>query len=413
MLSLKLALKFYLSKKYGPLARFMSIASTTGIALGVAALIIGLSAMNGFERELHSRVLSVIPNATLNAQNDYFRYSDNTLEILSKSSHIQALSTAVELDCVVTNNKDFYPVKLMGVDPKSESKVVSIQNFMSAPLSELYSDNDEIKAIIGANLAKKLKVNVGDELKAFGVKPGSEASSDLLSHSVKFTIKVAGFLKIGGELDSSLVYIAYDKALHLASLQGPNAIHIKTDDLLKARNIVVNAAKGLTEGASLSTWITSQGKLYNDIMMIRQIMYLAMILVMAVACFNIISNLIMTVTEKKREIAILLTMGLKRSQIIKSFCLLGLISGSIGTAIGAFIGIAFSVLLTPFTEYLKNSFGIVLLNEDLYFISFIPSQLKLSDIMIIVTTAMSLSVAASLYPALKASRTNVVDGLNY
>ena len=413
MLSLKLALKFYLSKKYGPLARFMSIASTTGIALGVAALIIGLSAMNGFERELHSRVLSVIPNATLNAQNDYFRYSDNTLEILSKSSHIQALSTAVELDCVVTNNKDFYPVKLMGVDPKSESKVVSIQNFMSAPLSELYSDNDEIKAIIGANLAKKLKVNVGDELKAFGVKPGSEASSDLLSHSVKFTIKVAGLLKIGGELDSSLVYIAYDKALHLASLQGPNAIHIKTDDLLKARNIVVNAAQGLTEGASLSTWITSQGKLYNDIMMIRQIMYLAMILVMAVACFNIISNLIMTVTEKKREIAILLTMGLKRSQIIKSFCLLGLISGSIGTAIGAFIGIAFSVLLTPFTEYLKNSFGIVLLNEDLYFISFIPSQLKLSDIMIIVTTAMSLSVAASLYPALKASRTNVVDGLNY
>ena len=413
MLSLKLALKFYLSKKYGPLARFMSIASTTGIALGVAALIIGLSAMNGFERELHSRVLSVIPNATLNAQNDYFRYSNNTLEILSKSSHIQALSTAVELDCVVTNNKDFYPVKLMGVDPKSESKVVSIQNFMSAPLSELYSDNDEIKAIIGANLAKKLKVNVGDELKAFGVKPGSEASSDLLSHSVKFTIKVAGLLKIGGELDSSLVYIAYDKALHLASLQGPNAIHIKTDDLLKARNIVVNAAKGLTEGASLSTWITSQGKLYNDIMMIRQIMYLAMILVMAVACFNIISNLIMTVTEKKREIAILLTMGLKRSQIIQSFCLLGLISGSIGTAIGAFIGIAFSVLLTPFTEYLKNSFGIVLLNEDLYFISFIPSQLKLSDIMIIVTTAMSLSVAASLYPALKASRTNVVDGLNY
>ena len=99
---------------------------------------------------------------------------------------------------------------------------------------------------------------------------------------------------------------------------------------------MVNAAKGLTEGASLSTWITSQGKLYNDIMMIRQIMYLAMILVMAVACFNIISNLIMTVTEKKREIAILLTMGLKRSQIIKSFCLLGLISGSIGTAIGFF-----------------------------------------------------------------------------
>ena len=84
----------------------------------------------------------------------------------------------MELDCVVTNNKDFYPVKLMGVDPKSESKVVSIQNFMSAPLSELYSDNDEIKAIIGANLAKKLKVNVGDELKAFGVKPGSEASSE-------------------------------------------------------------------------------------------------------------------------------------------------------------------------------------------------------------------------------------------
>ena len=416
MLSIKLGLRFYLSKRYGPLARFMSLASTTGIALGVLVLILGLSTMNGFERELENRVLSVIPNASLYSSENSFKDASAIEKSILKSPNIISCAKALELDSVVYNNKDFIPVKIIGLDPKTENNVVAIERFMSSPLSSLYNKDDKspyVNAIIGANIAKNLKLGIGSLFKGFASNTNTtNNSNNFLAQSLKFNLKVVGIVKIGGQLDSSFVYIDLKKALDIAKYQGPNVIHIKTKDILNARSDVLNAASHIIENAYLQTWLSTQGKLYNDIMMVRQIMYIAMFLVMAVACFNIVSNLIMTVTEKKREIAILLTMGTKRSVIVKAFCTLGFISGFIGTAIGTILGIVLSLSITKFTDFLKNSFNIVLLNEDIYFINFIPSKIVLTDIVCIIAIALTLSVLASIYPAFKASRTNIVSALN-
>lgn len=416
MLSIKLGLRFYLSKRYGPLARFMSLASTTGIALGVCVLILGLSTMNGFERELENRVLSVIPQASLYSSQSSFKDADAIESTIKKSQSIISCAPALELDSVVYNNKDFIPVKIIGLDPKKENSVVAIERFMSAPLSSLYNKDDSspyVNAIIGANIAKNLNLEIGSVFKGFAANLNEKQNSNnFLAQSLKFNLKVVGIVKIGGQLDSSFVYIDLKKAQEIANLQGPNVIHIKTQDILNARSDVLHAASHIKENAYLQTWLTTQGKLYNDIMMVRQIMYIAMFLVMAVACFNIVSNLIMTVTEKKREIAILLTMGTRRSVIVKAFCTLGFISGFIGTSIGTILGILLSLSITKITDFLKNTFNIVLLNEDIYFINFIPSTIVLTDILCIITIALTLSVLASIFPAFKASRTNIVSALN-
>ena len=158
--------------------------------------------------------------------------------------------------------------------------------------------------------------------------------------------------------------------------------------------------------------MASQGKLYNDIQMIRSVMYLAMIMVMMVACFNIIGTLYMLVSERRDEIAILLTLGFKRQDIMKTFTLVGLIKGAIGTLIGAILGILLSLNLTTLTTFLEQLLNTKFLNENIYFISFIPSRLGIFDVMLVICTALMMSILAALFPAFKASRTDPAQILN-
>lgn len=168
----------------------------------------------------------------------------------------------------------------------------------------------------------------------------------------------------------------------------------------------------LHERAALSTWMDTQGKLYNDIQLVRGIMYLAMVLVMAVACFNIIANLLMSVSEKSREIAMLRTMGATRSKVVRLFTLMGFLQGARGTLLGAAAGSFIAAFLTPIMKGVERAFGIKFLNPDVYFIDFIPSRLELSDVLLIAATALAMSVLASLFPAIRASRIEPARELN-
>ena len=158
--------------------------------------------------------------------------------------------------------------------------------------------------------------------------------------------------------------------------------------------------------------MNSQGKLYHDIQMVRQIMYIAMFLVLAVSCFNIVSNLLLMVGEKRREIAILLTMGMKPREVVKTFSLMGLISGAYGAIIGMVLGIVFSLVLTPFTKSFKDWFGFDLLNEEVYFINFIPCHLSVIDVIFVLACSLLMSFLAALYPAMRASKVKPAQELN-
>ena len=410
-LSFKLAFRFLNSKRYGALAKFISMASTTGIGVGVCALIIGLSAMNGFEYELNNRVLSLIPGAEVSSYDKTGFYNlEGEVKALEKAPNIKAVSPAVSLNGAFSFGANFAPAMVIGIDPVNEKKVISLERFMDCKTDILNHAEAEPLVIIGHGIAKKLNIKKGDELNLSAI--DTKTNSDGLGSMVVKTFKVAGFFKTCGQIDNNFAFINIKEAVALSALRAPNTIHVKVSNMLEAREIINTALATLPEPCDVTTWIDSQGKLYSDINMIRQIMYLAMILVISVACFNIVSNLVMAVSEKRHEIAILMTMGAKKALIIKSFTLMGVLSAIKGCIYGGVAGSLLSLCIPYVTSHFKDWFGIELLNEDIYFINFVPSSLMISDVLIVVGCAVVMSFIASIYPAIKASKIDPAQELN-
>lgn len=410
-LSFKLAFRFLNSKRYGALAKFISMASTTGIGVGVCALIIGLSAMNGFEYELNNRVLSLIPGAEVSSYDKTGFYNlEGEVKALEKAPNIKAVSPAVSLNGAFSFGANFAPAMVIGIDPVNEKKVIDLERFMDCKTDILNEAEAEHLVIIGHGIAKKLNIKKGDELNLSAI--DAKTNSDGLGSMVVKTFKVAGFFKTGGQIDNNFAFINIKEAVALSALRAPNTIHVKVSNMLEAREIINTALATLPEPCDGTTWIDSQGKLYSDINMIRQIMYLAMILVISVACFNIVSNLVMAVSEKRHEIAILMTMGAKKALIIKSFTLMGVFSAIKGCIYGGVAGSLLSLCIPYVTSHFKDWFGIELLNEDIYFINFVPSRLMISDVLIVVGCAVVMSFIASIYPAIKASKIDPAQELN-
>ena len=387
------------------------MASTTGIGVGVCALIIGLSAMNGFEYELNNRVLSLIPGAEVSSYDKTGFYNlEGEVKALEKAPNIKAVSPAVSLNGAFSFGANFAPAMVIGIDPVNEKKVISLERFMDCKTDILNHAEAEPLVIIGHGIAKKLNIKKGDELNLSAI--DTKTNSDGLSSMGVKTFKVAGFFKTGGQIDNNFAFINIKEAVALSALRAPNTIHVKVNNMLEAREIINTAIATLPEPCDGTTWIDSQGKLYSDINMIRQIMYLAMILVISVACFNIVSNLVMAVSEKRHEIAILMTMGAKKALIIKSFTLMGVLSAIKGCIYGGVAGSLLSLCIPYVTSHFKDWFGIELLNEDIYFINFVPSSLMISDVLIVVGCAVVMSFIASIYPAIKASKIDPAQELN-
>lgn len=476
-LRLKLALRFVRSRRKGGLAKFISFASTCGIAIGVFAAIVGLSVMNGFEYELENRVLSLIPSAQLNSSHSYFNNASDIERILLEDPNIVATAQAIEQKAIISANKSFAPLVIAGINPIKESKVIDIERFTNIDLVCLspklnprltkrceldYSNSQGLelshdplediakqrassagsvayhdtlgsgnylssnskrdpqipRIIIGAGIAKNLKVSVGDEV-ALVTLNNDQAQEQLnnvtqyLKNPEKHKALVIGIVHIGGQLDSSVALMDFLVLKDLTKMEEANSIHIRTSNFKDTNKVVFQATNSkIKESAYLVTWMNSQGKLYHDIQMVRQIMYIAMFLVLAVSCFNIVSNLLLMVSEKRREIAILLTMGMKPRQVVRTFSLMGLISGCYGAILGLIVGVIFSLILTPVTLSFKEWFGFDLLNEDVYFINFIPCHLSLIDVLLVLGSSMLMSFLAALYPAMRASKIKPAQELN-
>ncbi len=393
-LTTSLAWRFMRSRRGGTLAHFMSIASTVGIAIGVAALIIGLSAMNGFERELHERVLSLVPSVTVTSDGDGFYELNHDLAIIDEIAGIDEVDPGLMINIVLKTGNAFAPTQLIGVQPQGQLDT-NLERFSDSKLKRASTDETP-KIIIGAGIAKKLKLNIGSKI--------TIVTGDNIENAEGNEVEISGFFKAGGQMDNLLSFMDLSDAIKLTGRNAPNVLMIRTRDLMQAPQISHEIAGKLPERAQASSWLSTQGKLYNDIQMVRGIMYLAMILVMAVACFNIISNLVMSVAEKSREIAVLKTLGASNSKIIRIFTLSGLLSGMRGALIGSVFGIVISLFLTPIMRSIESLFNFKFLNPDVYFIDFIPSKLDITDVLLVVVTALIMSALSSLYPAWKASR---------
>ncbi|PTS81278.1 lipoprotein-releasing system transmembrane subunit LolE [Aeromonas sp. HMWF036] len=399
-LPLFLGLRYSRSRRRNGFIAFISASSLIGIALGVMALILGLSAMNGFERELKDRVLSVVPQGELDAVERPLPDWPRLRDYLLAQPGVEAAAPVIRLNGLLEHGSALKGVQLRAVLPDLEANLSDAGKYMTGRgLRELQPG--ERGVILGKTIADKLGVKVGDSVALLLPQGGDQAG---IKNPRREALTVVGLLEIGGQLDGLLGF------MHLADAQaitgmgsGVEGFSLRVSDVLKAQSITVAAAQQFPHHVYIRSWMNSQGYLYQDIQMVRTVMYVVMLMVVAVACFNIVSTLVMAVNEKRSEIAILKTMGASPGQIRLTFVIQGMVNGVAGALLGALLGGLLSSKLTQILSVVEKLIGHRFLNPDIYFIDFLPTELHIQDLLIVTGAAILMSLVATLYPAWRAS----------
>lgn len=398
-LSLLTALRFSRGKKRSGMVSLISIFSTMGIALGVAVLIIGLSAMNGFERELHNRVLAIVPHGDIRPFNASDYQVNDVISNIEKNSNVVGASAFVTFTGLVESGINLETIQIKGFLPEQEKKITALPNFVTDDAwNKLFPDQDMM--ILGAGIAKRLNVKTGDSVTI--IIPNNSTDTKI-QQPKRIRLKIIGLIQLGGLVDNNLGLIHLrDAQKYLAMTDEVTGFGVKLQDPFTADIDIRNIGLGLNIPLEYDTWVSQYGFMYQDIKMVRGIMYLAMVLVMSVACFNIVSTLVVAVKDKSTDIAILRTLGATNKYVLSIFIWYGVLSGLIGTVIGCVIGILSSIFLTTIIQFIEKMVGIQFLSADIYFVDFLPSEVHSVDIIIVFVTSIVLSLLASLYPANRA-----------
>ena len=402
---------FFISWRYqrgkhkNRLVSLISLFSSVGIALGVAVLIIGLSAMNGFERELNQRVLSVVPHAELYSYNGNenvpIQAGERLEKLVSENPNVSAVSPFVSFTGLIENGNQLKIAQVRGVDPKKQDQVSQLSHYI--PAEQWQAFHQEGGLILGAGIAKDLSVEAGDEVTLLLPQPTEDGK---LAQPLRFSLPVTGILKLEGQLDHSYALLPLTKAQELLeySPQEISGVELSLKAPFAVNQLALPELNTFEQPLYLNTWIDKFGYMYNDIQLIRAVMYIAMVLVIGVACFNIISTLIMAVKDKQGDIAIMRTLGANNRFIKQIFLWYGLISGMKGAVIGLILGVLLALNLTAIIKSLEQFFGVKLLSDGIYFIDFLPSELHWQDIVYVLLATLVLSLCASLYPASRAAK---------
>jgi lipoprotein releasing system, transmembrane protein LolE len=400
-LSLLIGLRFSRGRRRSGMVSLISVISTVGIALGVAVLIVGLSAMNGFERELNNRVLAVVPHGEIEAVNQPW---SNWREILPKVEKVNGIAAAapyINFTGLVESGNNMRAIQVKGVDPEQERRLSALPEFVKGESWSAFKAGGQ-QIIIGKGVADALKVKQGDWVSI--MIPNANAEHKLLQPK-RVRLHVSGILQLSGQLDHSFAMIPLqDAQQYLEMGDSVTGIAIKVNDVFNANKLVRSAGEVTNSYVYIKSWIGTYGYMYRDIQMIRAIMYLAMVLVIGVACFNIVSTLVMAVKDKSSDIAVLRTLGAKDGLIRAIFVWYGLLAGLLGSVCGVVIGVLCALNLTPIISVIEKIIGHQFLSGDIYFIDFLPSELHWLDVIYVLVTALLLSLLASWYPARRASR---------
>lgn len=397
--------RYQRGKQKNRLVSLISLFSSVGIALGVAVLIIGLSAMNGFERELNQRVLSVVPHAELYSYNGNenvpIQAGERLEKLVSQNPNVSAVSPFVSFTGLIENGSQLKIAQVRGVDPKKQDQVSQLSHYI--PAEQWQAFHQEGGLILGAGIAKDLSVEAGDEVTLLLPQPTEDGK---LAQPLRFSLPVTGILKLEGQLDHSYALLPLTKAQELLeySPQEISGVELSLKSPFAVNQLALPELNTFEQPLYLNTWIDKFGYMYNDIQLIRAVMYIAMVLVIGVACFNIISTLIMAVKDKQGDIAIMRTLGANNRFIKQIFLWYGLISGMKGAVIGLILGVLLALNLTAIIKSLEQFFGVKLLSDGIYFIDFLPSELHWQDIVYVLLATLVLSLCASLYPASRAAK---------
>lgn len=400
-LSLLMALRFSRGRRRGGMVSLISVISTIGIALGVAVLIVGLSAMNGFERELQNRILAVVPHGEIEPVKQPFSGWPEILQRVEKVPGIVAAAPYINFTGLMENGAQLRAVQVKGVDPAQEKQLSALPSYVQGDAWANFKSGEQ-QVILGKGVAEALGVKQGSYVTV--MIPNSDPEMKLLQPK-RIRLHVTGILQLSGQLDHSMAMVPLaDAQQYLDMGDSVTGIAIKVNDVFAANKLVRDAGEVADATVYIKSWIGTYGFMYRDIQMIRAIMYLAMVLVIGVACFNIVSTLVMAVKDKSGDIAVLRTLGAKDGFIRAIFVWYGLLAGLVGSLSGVVVGVIASLQLTNIIKGIEKLMGHSFLSGDIYFIDFLPSELHWLDVAIVLGTAIVLSLLASWYPARRASR---------
>ena len=405
-----LAWRFRTNKRQNGFISFISASSTFGIGLGCFVLILLLSVMNGFEKELKDHLLSVIPHAEFKSV--YASGIENwsvEVEALKLHPEVIFVEPYVNATGMLQKGNKMKAVEMTALDPLYAADGV-IPSLVTTQQWQQFQ-TDESATMLGIGLMQKLGLSVGDKVQILL----PQLSEDLSLNAPKtLRLTIIASLDMGGELSNHLGYMHMSLAAQAQNIKhGAQGIRLRYRDAFVARELTREIGYELTPEVYMSDWTINDGNLYQDIQLVRAVVYIALSLVIAVACFNIVSTLVMAVNEKQSEIAMLKSMGAKNSLIISVFMLQGTFNGLIGTVVGVILGVFTAVNLAAVARFIENLLGVQFLSGDVYFINFLPSELNWNEVYLTAIIAIMLSVLATLYPAMKAARINPAKVLGH
>ncbi|HEX8586854.1 lipoprotein-releasing ABC transporter permease subunit [Pseudomonas sp.] len=400
------------AKRRNHFVSFISLTSMIGLALGVVVMIVVLSVMNGFDHEMRTRVLGMVPHATIESGEPISDWPALAARV-KQNKQVEAVAPFTQMQGLLTNNGNVQKILLNAIDPAQERKVSIIDGFMKqGSLDDLVAGGFGV--VIGDKAATKLGVGMGDKV-TFVSPEVTVTPAGMFPRMKRFT--VVGIFHVGaGELDGYLgVTNLQDLArLHRWKPDQVQGLRLKFTDLFKAPRTAYEIAQNLGEHQYYSRdWTRTHGNLYQAIGMEKSIIGLLLLLIVAVAAFNIISTLVMVVNDKRGDIAILRTLGATPGQIMAIFMVQGTVIGVVGTLIGAGVGILAALNVSSAISALEGLIGHKFLNADVYFIDYLPSQLMTQDVLLVCGAALVLSFLATLYPAWRAARTQPAEALRY
>ncbi len=388
---------------------FISLISMLGIALGVAALIIVLSVMNGFQKEVRDRMLSVLAHIEVMAPNSLPDWQRTANEAMQNKEVIGA-APYVGAQAMITRDDAVRGVLLRGVSPADEPKVSDIgKDFKAGSMDDLKPG--EFGIALGRELARGLGVQLGDKVTLLAPQ-GTITPAGVLPRLKQFT--VVGVFESGHyEFDSSLALVNMEDAERLFRLEGPTGVRLKLVDMDRAPQVAEALSRTLTGELYIRDWSRQNRNWFAAVKTEKKMMFIILTLIIAVAAFNLVSTLVMTVTDKQADIAILRTMGAQPSSIMKIFIVQGVAIGFIGTLLGVGFGTLIAYNIDVIVPFIERLFHVQFLPRDIYFISELPSDPRVNDIATIGIISFILASVATLYPSWHASRVNPAEALRY
>ena len=397
--------RYQRGKQKNPLVALIAKFSAIGIALGVAVLIVGLSAMNGFERELNQRILAVVPHAEIlsapNATDPTIHHWQNLEKRLQQNAQIKGISPFVSFTALVENGSKLKVVQVKGIEKQAEDRVSSLGNFVQEQGWDKFGKEGGL--VLGSGIARELDVKAGDWVTLL---ISQQNGDEQLAQPTRERVQVTAILRLDGQLDYSYALLPLAQAQEFLTYKPDQitGVELKLDDPFSVKNLDLSMLNDYPQMLYIQNWIGKFGYMYRDIQLIRTVMYIAMVLVIGVACFNIVSTLIMAVKDKQGDIAIMRTLGANNAFIKRIFIWYGLQAGMKGCLIGIVLGIILALNLTTFIQGIEWVIGKKLLSGDVYFVDFLPSELHWLDILMVLVAALALSLIASLYPASRAAK---------